>query len=90
MTDDCDAALDELYQYLDGELDDAARARIEQHLNGCSPCLEAFDFESDLRRLIADRCRDRVPEALRARIQAVLDAEPGSGARSFGPPPESA
>jgi len=78
MVENCDSALNELYQFLDGELDEANRQRIEAHLNNCSPCLEAFDFESELRRIIANRCRDRVPDELRARIQAVLDAEPST------------
>ena len=32
MSDNCDVALAELYEYLDGELTEAARQRIEQHL----------------------------------------------------------
>ena len=75
MGDDCDDALAELYLFLDGELDDSARVRIESHLRQCSPCLEAFDFEAELRRIVADRCRDRVPDELRARIQTLLDGE---------------
>jgi len=75
MSDDCDDALAELYLFLDGELDEATRGRIEAHLRQCSPCLEAFDFEAELRRIVADRCRDRVPDQLRARIQALLDGE---------------
>ena len=73
MSDNCDVALAELYQFLDGELDDGARQRIERHLRECSPCLEAFDFETEVRRLVADRCRDQCPEALRQRIQAAIE-----------------
>ena len=73
MADNCDVALAELYQYLDGELTDDGRRRIEQHLRDCSPCLEAFDFEAEIRRLVADRCRDQCPDALRQRIQAAID-----------------
>jgi len=84
MSDNCDVALAELYQYLDGELSQDSRARIERHLTECSPCLEAFDFEAEVRRLIADRCRDRCPDALRQRIQAVIDTgdagRPAAGA----------
>ena len=69
----CDDALKDLQIYLDGELDEALRMRIEVHLRGCSPCLEAFDFEAELRRVIADRSRDRCPEALRQRILAELE-----------------
>jgi mycothiol system anti-sigma-R factor len=73
MSDNCDVALAELYQYLDGELTEEARSRIERHLRECSPCLEAFDFEAEVRRLVADRCRDQCPEALRQRIQAAIE-----------------
>jgi mycothiol system anti-sigma-R factor len=81
MSDNCEVALAELYEFLDGELDDTAKARIEQHLKDCSPCLEAFDFEAEVRRLLADRCKDQCPDELRRRIQAALDtAEPAADA----------
>lgn len=74
MTDDnCDDALREIYRFLDGELTDDVRVRIEAHLRECSPCLEAFDFEAELRRLVAERCRDVCPDTLRARIQHAID-----------------
>jgi mycothiol system anti-sigma-R factor len=68
----CEDALSELYRYLDGELDDATRVRISAHLDGCSPCLEAYDFEVELRRVVVSRCQEQVPEELRARILEVL------------------
>lgn len=79
----CDDAISELYSFIDGELDENMRLRIETHLNNCSPCLEAFDFETDLRKVIASRCRDRVPEDLRLRIMAALQQVDGQ------PPGES-
>jgi mycothiol system anti-sigma-R factor len=83
MTDEpCSDVLGELYRFLDGELDDQARVRITLHLDGCSPCLEAFDFEADLRRVIANRCRDQVPDDLRQRILGAIAAsrdDEGSG-----------
>lgn len=75
---DCDDALHELYSYLDGELTDERRALIKNHLDDCSPCLEAYDFEQDLKELVARRCRDEAPEALRLRVAeaiANIDAE---------------
>ena len=75
MTDHhCDEALAELYRYLDHELDDQQRAEIEQHLRSCSPCLEAFDFEAELKRIVAKGCREQVPESLRARVLEALAA----------------
>lgn len=78
MTDEpCSDVLGELYTFLDGELDDQARIRITAHLDDCSPCLEAYDFEADLRNVIANRCRDQVPDELRARILGAITASRG-------------
>ena len=72
---DCNETLQELYLYLDGQLTDDDRVHIQQHLDDCSPCLEAYDFEAELRLVIKSRCVDQVPEALRARIAKALDRE---------------
>lgn len=65
----CEEALAEVYTYLDGELTDAKRQFIAAHLDSCSPCYEAFDFEAELRMVVSSRARsDQVPEELRIRI----------------------
>ena len=46
---DCEQALRTLYHFLDGELTPDRRAVIQRHLDECSPCLEAFDFEAELK-----------------------------------------
>lgn len=73
--DDCNETLRELYQYLDGELTDDDRANIARHLHDCSPCLEAFDFEAELRAVVRNRCADQAPESLRQRVAAAIEAE---------------
>lgn len=86
---DCDDAIAELYRYLDGELDTELVARVEAHLRSCSPCLEAFDFEAELRRVVASRCREQVPAEVRLRILTVLerlgDGEGGDRPGTPGP-----
>lgn len=91
QTPDCEAALAEIYSFLDGELTPEKRRIIAAHLDGCSPCVEAFDFEAELRMVISTRCRsDELPETLRIRIAQKLtliargeDADDGDeGARS--------
>ncbi|MEZ5321261.1 MAG: mycothiol system anti-sigma-R factor [Microthrixaceae bacterium] len=75
MNDDrCETALAELYSYLDRELTEELRVEVEGHLRLCSSCLEQFDFEMEIRRIVADRCRERCPEELRARVAAALRA----------------
>jgi mycothiol system anti-sigma-R factor len=68
----CQEALETLYNFLDGELTAERRAAIQHHLDQCAPCLEAFDFEAELKVLVARCCRDQVPEGLRQKIEAVL------------------
>jgi mycothiol system anti-sigma-R factor len=75
---ECREALETLYSYLDGELTEDRRQVIRAHLERCSPCLEAFDFEAELKLLIARHCRDHVPERLRLRVEwAIAEASGG-------------
>jgi mycothiol system anti-sigma-R factor len=71
----CNETIEILYHYLDGELTEERRIVIKRHLDDCPPCLHAFDFEAELRVVIADRCKDRVPDSLRQRIHDALQAE---------------
>ncbi|MCC5951067.1 MAG: mycothiol system anti-sigma-R factor [Acidimicrobiia bacterium] len=75
----CQDALAELYLYLDGELTTDRLSSLRAHLEDCSPCFEAFDFEAELRMVVASRCRDTVPEELRQRIlQSLRDGACGT------------
>lgn len=86
MNDPCEEALHELYHFLDGELTDTRRSLISSHLDGCTTCLGAFDFEVELRHVVAQRCRDTVPESLRDRIaQAIGHQEHGDPNRGQTP-----
>lgn len=73
---DCEHAIQRIYEYLDGELTAFKRAAIARHLDECPPCAEGFDFEIELRQVIAFKCRDEVPPDLRRRIAAALGHEP--------------
>lgn len=77
MGHDCDDALQELYEFLDGELTPDRRARIEQHLESCPPCFEGFDFEAELRVVVARKCQEQVPDVLRQRIADAIRAAGG-------------
>lgn len=75
----CDDAIRELYGFLDGELTDERRRRIRDHLDECSPCLEVFDFEAELRNVVATKCREQVPDSLKQRIaEALRHPQPGA------------
>jgi mycothiol system anti-sigma-R factor len=72
---DCDEALATLYTFLDGELTAERRANIGAHLDRCGYCGDAAHFEAELRAVIADCARARVPAPLLERIRSVLAAE---------------
>lgn len=74
---DCLGAVAELFNYLDGELDDDRRSAIQGHLDSCGPCLEAFDFHAELRTLIGQKCRSQLPDGLKDRVLDALRALEG-------------
>jgi len=72
---DCDETIERLYFYLDGELTEERRVEIARHLDLCGPCVGAYGFESELRRVIASRCKDHVPDELLTRVADALREE---------------
>ncbi len=71
----CDETIERLYFYLDGELTEERRIEITRHLDLCGPCVGAYGFERELRKVIANRCKDHVPETLIDRVAAVIREE---------------
>ncbi len=71
----CDDAKHTLYEFLDGELTPERRADIQAHLEDCSPCFEAFDFEAELLIVIEKKCIEQVPQGLQSKILAALQID---------------
>ena len=76
----CDETIEKLYFYLDGELTEQRRIEITRHLDLCGPCVGAFGFEQELRKLVANRCQDHVPDALSERVARALREESATAA----------
>ena len=74
---DCDQALTELEAYLDRELPEATRLRVEEHLFGCHDCLERSEFRVQVREIVRRKCgiRADVPPAVADRIRRMLASE---------------
>ena len=69
----CLEALDGLYAYIDGEMDDPmARAKIEHHLGHCSACYSRIELVNLLTQRIQKSAKGHAPESLRNRLQDVL------------------
>jgi mycothiol system anti-sigma-R factor len=73
---DCNETIRELHAFLDGELSDAARFAIHEHLGGCTDCLQAFEFHIELQQAIRRKCsNDEVPDGLLVRIRACFELD---------------
>jgi len=72
---DCERAIYELYQFLDGELSVERRTMIQVHLDQCSHCLPAYHFEAELRMVVTTHCSEVVPDHLKQAIRGILGIE---------------
>jgi len=68
---DCSRARLQLYQYLDGEMDQDDCARIGEHLAHCGPCLKEYDLDQMLKALVRRSCTcETAPNELRMQIMS--------------------
>ncbi len=59
--------------FLDGELDEAARAPLEAHLQRCAPCRAQAAFGQRLRQRVREAAAcDPAPERLRQQVRALV------------------
>lgn len=65
----CSEVIEQVYLYLDGEIDDAGRDKVRQHLDECAPCLRHFGLEQDVKALVARCCGgETAPQGLKERL----------------------
>ena len=66
---DCSDVLEMVDEFLDGEIDDARRLQIAQHLDECAPCLQQYGLEQAGKALVHRSCGcEAAPERLRMQI----------------------
>jgi mycothiol system anti-sigma-R factor len=66
---DCTRVMAQLYEYLDGELDDPVTVeKIRVHLEKCQKCYPRYNFERAFLRFVSDRGRSGAPPELRRKI----------------------
>ncbi len=69
----CTGVLRDVWLFLDDEMDPDNRAKVQQHLDECSPCLVEAGLDKKLKELLHRKCGgDRAPEQLRQRLVATL------------------
>ncbi|HXD75651.1 MAG TPA: zf-HC2 domain-containing protein, partial [Vicinamibacterales bacterium] len=85
---DCKSIDPLITPYVDGEIDHAARTRVDDHVRRCPPCHSRVTAERAVRELMHVRRREisseAAPDALRTRCGALADRSRSVlGARRF-------
>lgn len=70
---DCAEAVRQLWNYLDGLVDEPERERVEEHLAFCRRCCGELEFAHELRAFLARPLADELPPQVQARLSATLD-----------------
>ena len=68
----CSHAVRELWNYLDGLVDEAEREAVEEHLSVCRRCCGELEFAEELRRFLAGHADEQLPPDVHARLSATL------------------
>jgi mycothiol system anti-sigma-R factor len=74
----CADAVKQLWAYLDGEIEPAQRAAVEEHLAFCRRCCGELEFAEELRRFLAAGASEELPDDVRARLDTTLSELDGS------------
>jgi mycothiol system anti-sigma-R factor len=69
----CAEAIKQLWDYLDGVVDESQRRLVEEHLAFCRRCCGELEFAEELRRFLASHANDDLPDDVRVRLTATLD-----------------
>lgn len=69
----CEDVIEQLFDFLDEELDEERRAEIDRHLERCRDCFTRAQFERRMREKVGEAGEVKAPDRLRARIRGLLD-----------------
>jgi len=70
----CLEAIENVYAYLDGELDPEDAKRFEHHLEHCRSCYTRREFENALSKRLQKSGNDPVPKTLQSRLRSLIDS----------------
>ena len=68
----CAEAVRQLWEYLDGVVEETDREAIEEHLSFCRRCCGELDFAEELRSFLAQPDELDLPADVKARLLATL------------------
>jgi len=69
----CDEWFEQLYRYIDKDLDEIAQKHVDEHMKSCRPCWDRYELEIKLKeRLSSSCCIERCTESFRLRIKSII------------------
>ncbi len=68
----CNEAVRQLWEYLDGAIEEPQRAKVEEHLAFCRRCCGELEFARELAGFLAGPVADEVPAEVQQRLRATL------------------
>jgi predicted anti-sigma-YlaC factor YlaD len=69
----CHEAVGQLWEYLDGVVDEADRVLVEEHLSRCRRCCGEMEFAQELRRMLTGSVRTEIPADVLRRLNQTLE-----------------
>ncbi len=72
---DCGTAQDQIYTYLDAELDEETFSAVRGHLDDCEGCFDSYDFHRRLKIVIRTCLTEDVPETLEQKVRELIRQE---------------
>ena len=69
----CEEVIEQLFAFLDQELDDETRERIDEHMARCRDCFSRAEFERRLRQRVQETAEIQPPDRLIQRLRRIVD-----------------
>lgn len=69
----CEEVIEQLFDFLDEELDAERIAEIDRHLARCRDCFTRTQFERRLREKVSEAGKEKAPDRLHGRIKGLLN-----------------
>ena len=64
----CREAIEQLWAYIDQELDPSTSEQMRSHIERCQHCFPQYDFHKAFCQFLAAKCREEAPAELRRKI----------------------
>ncbi|QPK94397.1 mycothiol system anti-sigma-R factor [Actinomyces sp. zg-332] len=68
----CEELIENLFQYVDNELDEKMDERFQIHIQKCGHCKDYAEAERHVRYILKKKCCDKAPTELKDKIHSQL------------------